>query len=73
MRSNLLGPKSTGWERQEAPAGPFPKAFDKWVAHIQAGTTAPENVALGIELTAAIEASYRSASSGAAVRLDSLA
>ncbi|WP_442542658.1 Gfo/Idh/MocA family protein [Arthrobacter sp. KN11-1C] len=73
VRSNLLGPESTGWERQELPAGPFPKAFEKWVSHIKAGTTAPKNVALGIELSAAIEASYRSASSGAEVRLDPLA
>lgn len=73
LRSDMLGPESTGWELQELPAGPYPKAFEKWVAHIQSGTTAPENVALGIELSAAIEASYRSASTGAAVRLDSLA
>jgi 1,5-anhydro-D-fructose reductase (1,5-anhydro-D-mannitol-forming) len=72
VRSNLLSPASTGWELQELRAGPHPKAFEKWVAHIQSGTTAPDNVALGVELSAAIEASYRSASTGTAVRLDSL-
>jgi 1,5-anhydro-D-fructose reductase (1,5-anhydro-D-mannitol-forming) len=73
VRSNLLGPASTGWELQELPPGPHPKAFEKWVAHIQSGTTAPENVSLGVELSAAIEASYRSASTGTVVLLDSLA
>ncbi|MDR6417616.1 Gfo/Idh/MocA family oxidoreductase [Pseudarthrobacter sulfonivorans] len=71
LRSDLLDPESTDWEPQELPAGPHPKAFDKWVTHIRSGTTAPENVALGIELSAVIEASYRSASTGATMHLDS--
>ncbi|MCI0143896.1 hypothetical protein KNN17_20245 [Arthrobacter bambusae] len=73
VRSNLPGPGSTGWELQDIPAGSYPKAFTKWVAHIQSGTTASENVVLGVELSAAIEAAYRSAANGAVMPLDSLA
>jgi predicted dehydrogenase len=62
---------SDDWLIQDVSAA-APDAFDQWVAHIQQNTTADENIALGLELTAIIEAAYRSASTGQAVRLDSL-
>ncbi|MEO8394805.1 MAG: Gfo/Idh/MocA family oxidoreductase [Chloroflexota bacterium] len=49
-----------------------PKWFDQWVTHIQQKTTADENIALGLELSALIEAAYRSASTGQSIRLDTL-
>jgi hypothetical protein len=49
------------------PNGPAP--FAQWVAHVQAGTTAPENVAL--DLSALVEAVNRSARKGRVVRVAS--
>ncbi|MCA0456542.1 MAG: Gfo/Idh/MocA family oxidoreductase [Chloroflexi bacterium] len=49
-----------------------PDAFDQWVSHIQQGTTADENLAIGLDLSALIEAAYHSASTGQSVTLDSL-
>lgn len=60
------------WQIQEITEAPAPKAFDQWIAHIQAGTRADENIALGLELSALIEAAYHSAASGQAVDLASL-
>jgi predicted dehydrogenase len=60
------------WSDENLPTGPFPKAFEQWVTRIQAGETAPANVALGVKLSTVIEAAYLSALSGAGVRIDSL-
>jgi predicted dehydrogenase len=49
-----------------------PDAFDQWVMHIQQGTSADENIAIGLDLSALIEAAYRSAASGQSIRLDAL-
>jgi hypothetical protein len=51
----------------------LPPAFNQWVTHIQQDTTATENIALGLDLSALMEAAYHSAATGQAVRLDSLA
>ena len=42
------------------------------MAHIQHGTSASENLALGLDLSAIVEAANRSAATGQAVRLDAL-
>lgn len=61
------------WVIQDIAAEAAPKPFDQWVAHIQQGTTADENNEIGLDLTALIEAAYRSAETGQVVRLDTLA
>lgn len=60
------------WVVQEVTTTAPPKAFSQWVAHIQQGTQATENVAIGTDLTALIEASNRSVATGQTVRLDAL-
>lgn len=57
------------WIAQEVTTPAAPKPFDQWVAHIQEGTRAAENIALGLDLTALVEAAYRSADSGQMVRI----
>ena len=52
------------------PDGPSP--FAQWVAHVQAGTTAPENVALALDLSALVEAANRSARDGRVVPVASV-
>ncbi|GMX63338.1 Gfo/Idh/MocA family oxidoreductase [Paenibacillus elgii] len=59
------------WRVQELPAG-RPSAFHQWVAHIQQGTTADENIGLALDLTRLMEASNLSARSGAACKLNDL-
>lgn len=60
------------WLVQDITDEPAPKPFDQWVSHIQLGTRADENIALGLELSALVEAAYRSAASGQAIRLEAL-
>jgi predicted dehydrogenase len=57
------------WLAQDVTTPAAPKAFDQWVMHIQQGTKARENIALGLDLSALIEAAYRSAATGQAVKL----
>ncbi len=40
----------------QSPTDAAPDAFDQWITHIQQNTTADENIALGLELSALIEA-----------------
>ncbi|MBB3109770.1 putative dehydrogenase [Paenibacillus phyllosphaerae] len=47
-------------------------AFDQWVNHIQANTTADENLELAADLTKLMEAANLSAAEGRAVRLSDL-
>ena len=56
----------------EEPGNAMPRAFDQWVTHIQQGTRATENIALGLDLTAIVEAANRSDAAGVRVDLDSL-
>lgn len=49
-----------------------PSAFEQWVTHIQQGTLASENIALATDLSALMEAAYRSAASGQAVALSTI-
>lgn len=56
----------TPWTEVPLPAdGPTP--FEQWVAHIRDGTTATENVAFALDLTALVDAADRSARIGAVV------
>jgi predicted dehydrogenase len=71
IRSAAIEGAATGWLVREPPAA-SPPAFDQWVRHIQQGTRATENIALARDLTALVEAAYRSAATGQLVRLDSL-
>jgi 1,5-anhydro-D-fructose reductase (1,5-anhydro-D-mannitol-forming) len=59
------------WNQAETPAE-RPSAFEQWVAHIQNGTTASENIQLAADLTKLMEAANRSAAENRSVRLDEL-
>jgi 1,5-anhydro-D-fructose reductase (1,5-anhydro-D-mannitol-forming) len=57
LRSSLIEDSSNGWtEISQLPAERI-SAFNQWVTHIQAGTTAEENIRLAIDLTRLMEAS----------------
>ena len=56
----------------EEPGNAAPKAFDQWVTHIHHGTRATENIGLGLDLTAIVEAANRSDATGVRVDLDAL-
>ena len=49
-----------------------PLAFSQWVKHIQQGTTATENIQVGVNLTSLTEAANISARTRQVVRLSSL-
>ncbi|MFC4100231.1 Gfo/Idh/MocA family protein [Paenibacillus xanthanilyticus] len=69
--NKLLVSNQEGWE--EVPVGDRePMAFQQWIAHIQHGTEAEENLTFARDLTALMEAANRSAQSGRSVRLDEL-
>ncbi len=57
----------------EVPIGDnLPSALSQWVQHIEDGTRAEENIAIGLDLTTLMEAANSSAVSGNSVRLASL-
>ena len=58
------------WSFEPYDAPPRMTQFDRWIAHLQAGTL--PDLELAIELSAMVEASGLSAGIGAPVRLDSL-
>ena len=60
------------WLVKDVTAAEQPKAFDRWVTHIQQGTTATENIALGVDLSALMEAANQAAREHRAVRIDEL-
>jgi 1,5-anhydro-D-fructose reductase (1,5-anhydro-D-mannitol-forming) len=72
VRSNLLEPRSAHWEAIDLPDGPLPKAFDKWVTNIESGAFAHENTELARQLSAVIEAAYRSADTGTVTSIETL-
>lgn len=61
------------WHAIPIAAQNYPRAFDQWVEHIQQGTTADENIAMAVDLSALMEAANLSARNKQPVRLDSLA
>jgi 1,5-anhydro-D-fructose reductase (1,5-anhydro-D-mannitol-forming) len=69
---NTVAGAGLGWAPQPLPDTPAVTAFEQWVAHVQSGQPHHENVALSLQLSAAIEAAYLSAYSGRAVRLQEL-
>ncbi len=50
----------------------LPSSFDQWVTHIQAGTTATENIRVALDLTRLMEAANSSARTGKNVSIESL-
>lgn len=71
IRSDNVPGAERQWLVRDVPVAP-PLAFDQWVSHIQRGTRATENIAIGLDLSAIVEAATRSAASGQLVRLDAL-
>lgn len=53
----------TDWMAVDLPPDK-PSPFSQWVAHVQVGTTAPDNVAIATDLGILVEAANRSAASG---------
>ncbi len=70
IRSSKLGGQ---WIVKDDLPGNLPSAFEQWVAHIQNGTTAAENIQAAVDLTMLMEASNRSASTSQPMQLDVLA
>lgn len=60
------------WEALEVPVVPKRTAFQKWIAHVEAGTRDPANVELARRLSAIVEAAYRSDADGRRVALAEL-
>jgi predicted dehydrogenase len=63
--------RDTHWSAAEVPTD-RPSAFHQWVAHIQNGTTATENIQMALDLTKLMEAANHSAAENRPVRLDEL-
>ena len=72
VRSTRLDGARDRWLVQSPHVPEEPHPFARWVEHIQRGTRAPENVALGVDMSALMEAAHRSAATGRAVRLDEI-
>ncbi|MFD0677866.1 MULTISPECIES: Gfo/Idh/MocA family protein [unclassified Paenibacillus] len=73
VRSSKFGEDANReWQAQELPEE-RESAFHQWVAHIQNGTVASENIQYALDLTRLMEASNASAQSGAAFKLSDLA
>ncbi|MBO0778200.1 MAG: Gfo/Idh/MocA family oxidoreductase [Ktedonobacteraceae bacterium] len=72
IRSALPGAGGDTWHQLALPPEQ-PLAFHQWVGHIQQNTTASENIAMAVDLTALMEAANLSARNKQPVRLDSLA
>lgn len=69
--NKLLVSSQDGWE-EVAIGERRPFAFQQWIAHIEDGTEAEENLTIARDLTALMEASNLSAEAKRAVRLDEL-
>ena len=63
--------EATDWSEVPIPDN-VPSAFDQWVEHIEAGTWAEDNVAIGLDLTRLMEAANISAKNGESVALSTL-
>lgn len=61
-----------GWTTWAAIPADRPTAFQQWITHIQQGTTATENIALAVDLSALMEASNLSASTGRVIQMNEL-
>ncbi|HVX44205.1 MAG TPA: Gfo/Idh/MocA family oxidoreductase [Mycobacteriales bacterium] len=67
----VRSPAGEGWRELPVPENQ-PSAYSQWVQHIQQGTKAVDNVAIGLDLTTLMDAANRSASSAAAVTITDL-
>ncbi len=72
LRSPHVEGADKAWLIQDVTTAEQPTAFHQWVTHIQQGTTATDNIALGVDLTALMEAANRAAREHRAVRVDEL-
>jgi predicted dehydrogenase len=72
LRSPHVEGANKEWLVKDVTAAEHPKAFDQWVTHIQQGTTGTDNIALGVDLSALMEAANRAAREHKAVRVDEL-
>ena len=70
LRSSIAG-NDGQWNIQQLPTD-RPSAFQQWVAHIQQGTAATENIQVAIDLTVLMEAANLSAKSNRPVDLDTI-
>jgi predicted dehydrogenase len=71
VRTDTDGGDEPAWtELPIPPSGPTP--FEQWVGHIVAGTTATENIALALDLTALVDAADRSARTGTTVAIETM-
>ena len=71
IRSDNVAGAEHQWLVRDLTAG-LPPAFDEWVTHIQRGTRATENMTIGLDLTAIVEAATRSAATGQLIQLAAL-
>lgn len=71
IRSDNVAGAERQWLVRDLPAV-LPPAFDQWITHIQRGTRATENIAIGLDLTAIVEAATRSAATSQLVQLAAL-
>lgn len=71
-RMLLRSGSEESWRTVEIP-GNRPTAFDQWVAHVEQGTEAADNVEMAIDLTRLMEAANLSATGKRSVKLDELA
>jgi predicted dehydrogenase len=69
IRSSQTG---NAWQQWKDIPADSPGAFQQWIRHIQAGTTATENIQIALDLSALIEAANRSAALHQTVSLSSL-
>jgi 1,5-anhydro-D-fructose reductase (1,5-anhydro-D-mannitol-forming) len=72
VRSTRLDGARDRWLVQPPHVPEEPHPFARWVEHIERGTRATENVALGVDMSALMEAAHRSATTGRSVRLDEI-
>jgi 1,5-anhydro-D-fructose reductase (1,5-anhydro-D-mannitol-forming) len=72
LRSTQVDGAKNAWLVSDAGVETPPTAFSQWVAHIKQGTQAAENIQLGLDLTALVEAANRSAATDRAVAIASL-
>jgi 1,5-anhydro-D-fructose reductase (1,5-anhydro-D-mannitol-forming) len=72
VRSTRLDGARDRWLVQAPQVPDEPHPFARWVEHVERGTRAPENVALGVDMSALMEAAHRSAATGRTVRMDEI-
>lgn len=72
IRSAVEGVTEQDWHEITPFPPRRPSSFQQWVAHIQEGTTATENIQMALDLTRLMEAATLSANSKQVINLDTL-